>query len=151
MLLYKYNNQDDYYIPLFFQEKPNDLARNVMNRAIVETIFDDNMETRKEIIPYIGSLYSLNYPEVDEVSPEFWQINLQKAVQIILLALAKKGPTVICLEDLHWADPSFLELIHHVISDFRGSMLFLCIYRPTITLFSNQQIKTIFRQYYNRS
>ena len=27
----------------------------------------------KEIIPYIGSLYSLSYSEIDDVSPEFWK------------------------------------------------------------------------------
>jgi len=106
------------------------------------------VETEKDVIPYIGSLYSLSYPEVDELSPEYWQINLQKAVQGILLALAKKGPTVICLEDIHWADPSFLELIRHIIPSFRGPLLFLCIYRPTVTLFSNQQINSMINSYH---
>jgi class 3 adenylate cyclase/tetratricopeptide (TPR) repeat protein len=109
------------------------------------------VETEKDVIPYIGSLYSLSYPEVDKVSPEYWQINLQKAVQGILLALAKKGPTVICLEDIHWADPSFLELIRHIIPSFRGPVLFLCIYRPTVTLFSNQQINSMFNSYQETS
>ena len=64
----------------------------------------------QEAAAYIGSLFSLSYPEIDEVSPEFWKSKLQKSIQSILSALAKMGPTVICLEDLHWADPSFLEL-----------------------------------------
>ncbi|NIU54991.1 MAG: AAA family ATPase, partial [Phycisphaerae bacterium] len=56
-------------------------------------------------IPYIGSLYSLSYPEIEEVSPAFWKEQLQKAIQTILSALARQAPTIIRLEDLHWADP----------------------------------------------
>ena len=129
-----------------FQIDETDSHENV--RKKLESGLSLLVEIKKDVIPYIGSLYSLSYPEIDEVSPEFWQMNLQKAVQVILFALAKKGPTVICLEDLHWADPSFIELIRNIISDFRGSVLFLCIYRPTITLFSNQQIYDMVNPYH---
>jgi len=96
-----------------------------------------------EAAPYIGSLFSLNYPEIDVVNPEFWKSKLQQSTQSILSALAKKGPTIICLEDLHWADPSFLELIRLILADFRDPVLFLCIYRPIITLFPSHQITSM--------
>ena len=95
----------------------------------------------KDVVPYVGSLYSLNYSEIENVSPESWKSKIQKAIQSILSALAQRGPTVICLEDLHWADPSFLELIRLILSDSRDPILFLCMYRPTITLFTSHQIQ----------
>jgi len=98
-------------------------------------------------IPYIGSLYSLSYPEIDEVSPAFWKEQLQKAVQTILSALAQQAPTIIRLEDLHWADPSFLELIRLLLSDSRDPILFLCVYRPIISLFTEHQIKAMTHSY----
>jgi class 3 adenylate cyclase/tetratricopeptide (TPR) repeat protein len=101
----------------------------------------------KEFVPYIGSLYSLDYPEINEVSPEFWKSHLQKAIEQILEALAKSGPTVICLDDLHWADPSFLDLFRHLLLRFRYNVLFLCIYRPTITLVSSEQIAAMLNPY----
>ena len=55
-----------------------------------------------EIISYVGSLYSLSYPEVDEVSPEFWKSRLKESIQVILSSLVQRSPTVIFLEDLHW-------------------------------------------------
>ena len=97
----------------------------------------------ESIVPYIGGLYSLNYEELENVSPEFWKFKIQGAIQSIISALAQRGPTVICLEDLHWADPSFLQLIRHIFSNSREPILFLCLYRPTITLFSSHQINTM--------
>ena len=102
----------------------------------------------KEIIPYIGSLYSLSYPEIDDVSPEFWKSKLQQSIQSVLAALTQRAPTVICLEDLHWADPSFLEFIRLILSDFRDPVLFLCVYRPIITLFTNHQLRAMVNPYH---
>jgi class 3 adenylate cyclase len=98
---------------------------------------------KAEVVPYIGSLFSLYYSEIENVSPEFWKTQLQKAVQTILSELARRAPTIICLEDLHWADPSFLELTHMLLSDFRKPILFLCIYRPAISLFTSHEINAL--------
>jgi len=98
-------------------------------------------------IPYIGSLYSLNYPEIDEVSPAFWKEQLQKATQTILSSLAQQAPTIIRLEDLHWADPSFLELIRFLLSESRDPILFLCVYRPIISLFTSHQVSAMTHPY----
>jgi tetratricopeptide (TPR) repeat protein len=95
------------------------------------------------IAPYIGSLYALDYPEIDEVSPEFWKAELQKAILMVLTALAQRAPTVICLEDLHWADPSTIELVHFLLTEIRHPVLFLCVYRPTISPFSTHQTKAM--------
>ena len=101
----------------------------------------------EDVVPYVGSLYSLSYPEIENVSPETWKSKIQKAIQSILSALAQRGPTVICLEDLHWADPSFFELIRLIISDSRAPILFICMCRPTITLFTSHQIQQMASPY----
>jgi hypothetical protein len=112
---------------------------NLLSRSLQIEEGDSPEEIRKKVeaglanlvgenqglIPYIGNLFSLTYPEIDDVSPEHWKAQLQKAIQIVLAALAQRAPTVICLEDLHWADPSFLELIRLVISEFRDPVLFV--------------------------
>jgi tetratricopeptide (TPR) repeat protein len=59
---------------------------------------------------------------------------LHKAVQELLSALVKGAPTVICLEDIHWADPSSIELFRVLLSEGRHPALFLCMYRPPFTL-----------------
>jgi len=109
----------------------------------LESSLDDLIGQKQDITPYIGSLYALDYPEIDELSPEFYKTELQKAILIVLTALARRAPTVICIEDLHWADPSTIKLVHFLLSEIRYPALFLCVYRPTISPFSTHQIETI--------
>ncbi|MFZ0610634.1 MAG: AAA family ATPase [Desulfobacterales bacterium] len=99
----------------------------------------DFIEHKKDVVPYVGSLYNFDYPELARLNPETWRLRLQKAILEILTAMARRAPTIICLEDLHWADPSSLDLIRFLLSDFRYPALVICVYRPTLTLFSHQQ------------
>ncbi len=101
----------------------------------------------KDVIPYIGGLYSLPYSEIENVSPEFWKIKLHNAALSVLSALSRQGPTVICLEDLHWSDPSFLELIRFILSESKDAILFICTYRPHVTLFTSHQISAMFNSF----
>jgi class 3 adenylate cyclase/tetratricopeptide (TPR) repeat protein len=102
---------------------------------------------KDEIIPYVGSLYSLQYPEVEDVRPEFWRSRLQEAVQIIISALAKRAQTIFFLEDLHWADPSFVELLRNTLLHTRQPAIVLCVYRPVFNLFTSHQLSGIGKIY----
>ncbi len=94
----------------------------------------------ENVIPYVASLYNVSYPGVGEVSPEIWKARLREAVQAILGALAHKGPTIVCLEDLHWADPSTIELLRFLVMEFRPPVLFICVYRPHFSLLASHQL-----------
>jgi predicted ATPase len=96
----------------------------------------------------VGGLYALSYPGIEGVTPEVWKFQLQKAIQFVLSGLVQKAPTVIFLEDLHWADPSSGELLRLILSDFKYPVLFLCVYRPTFTLFPSQQRSATGTSYY---
>jgi class 3 adenylate cyclase/tetratricopeptide (TPR) repeat protein len=103
----------------------------------------DFLEHKDDVVPYLGSLYHLKYIQLEGISPEIWRSRLKTAFIEILTVIARKAPTVICIEDLHWADPSSLELIRFLLSDFRYPALIICVYRPTLTLLSNQQIANL--------
>jgi class 3 adenylate cyclase/tetratricopeptide (TPR) repeat protein len=90
---------------------------------------------REDLIPNVGSLFGLSYPELEGTSPDSWKYLLHKAIQELLSALVKRAPTVICLEDIHWADPSSIELFRTILSEGRHPALFLCMYRPPFVLF----------------
>ena len=112
-------------------------------RQKVETGARSRLGDREDLIPYVGSLYSLSYPEIEQVSPDYWKTRLHEAIQLILADLCKQAPAVICVEDLHWADPSSVELLRNILADFRAPVLFLCIYRPTFNLFTSHQMNQI--------
>jgi class 3 adenylate cyclase/tetratricopeptide (TPR) repeat protein len=129
-----------------FHIEEGDPAKNV--REKLESGIEQLVGNKEEVVPYIGGLYSLSYPEVEEVSPEFWKSRLQEAIQEILTALAGRSPTVFFLEDLHWADPSFVELLRRACLEFRQPAIVLCVYRPTFSLFTSYQISGIGKLYH---
>ncbi len=139
---YAYSQNIPYY-PLIdllnraYQIQEGDPPEQVKRK--VERGSADLIGDRKDLIPYIGSLYSLSYPEIERVSPETWKERLHKAIQTIVSALTQRAPTVICLEDLHWADLSSIELLTNILSEFQFPALFLCIYRPSVSIFTSQQ------------
>ncbi len=95
----------------------------------------------------IGSLYSLPYAEFENVSPELWKAQLYEAVKNLLAAFTMNRPTVICLEDLHWADLPFVDLLRFILSKSTFPALFLCVYRPPFTLLTNEQLSAIGERY----
>ena len=102
----------------------------------------------EEVAPYIGGLYSLSYPEIKKVSPEFWKSRLQSAVKAILSALANRSPTIYFLEDLHWADPSFVELLRRACLEIREPAIVLCVYRPSFSLFREHELSGVGKYYH---
>ena len=131
------------YFPLIdlinrsFRIKEGDAPEEV--RAKVESGIENLIGRRPDIVPYVGSLYALSYPDIEAVSPEYWKARLHSGIHEILLALTQRRPTIICFEDLHWADHSSIELIHSFLSSFTYRALFLCVYRPPFSLFSGSQ------------
>ena len=65
----------------------------------------------------------------EELSPEetFW------AVRKLLEALARERPLVVVLDDLHWAETTFLDLVEHLADWSREApILLLCLARPEL-------------------
>ncbi|MCX5852734.1 MAG: AAA family ATPase, partial [Deltaproteobacteria bacterium] len=81
----------------------------------IETGAKSIIGERQDLIPYVGSLYSLSYKEIEDISPESWKARLHEAIQLILANLCKRQPTIVCIEDLHWADPSSIELLRNIL------------------------------------
>jgi class 3 adenylate cyclase len=55
------------------------------------------------------------------------------AVREFLEAVAREQPTILVFEDIHWADPSLLDLVHALAGGVRGEpLLFLSLARPEL-------------------
>jgi tetratricopeptide (TPR) repeat protein len=105
----------------------------------IETGAQAILGNRQDLIPYIGNLYSLSYRETEDIGPESWKARLHEAIRLILANLCEQRPTIVCIEDLHWADPSSIELLRNTLIDLTYPVLFLCIYRPSFSLFMSHQ------------
>jgi class 3 adenylate cyclase/tetratricopeptide (TPR) repeat protein len=148
---YAYSQNIPYFVLIdmlnrIFKIEEGDSSEKV--RSKLESGIKQLVPDNENIARYIGGLYSLVYQELEEVSPEFWKIRLQEAIQTILTALAKRAPTVFFLEDLHWSDPSFVELLRKSCLEMRQPAIVLCVYRPTFSLFTSHQLSTLGRVYH---
>jgi tetratricopeptide (TPR) repeat protein len=84
--------------------------------------------TPAEAIPLIAPLLNLpipaRYPS-SPLSPEQQRRRLMATLVEWMLSAARVEPTVIAIEDLHWADPSTLELIQLLVEQGATSRLLL--------------------------
>ena len=64
---------------------------------------------------------------VHSVEDTFW------AIRVLLETLARSEPLVVILEDVHWAEPTFLALVEYLTGWMRESpVLLLCLSRPEL-------------------
>jgi len=52
------------------------------------------------------------------------------AIRRFILALARDRPLVLILEDLHWGQPTFIELITYLTDSVEAPVMLLCLARP---------------------
>jgi DNA-binding SARP family transcriptional activator len=91
------------------------IAEAVAGEADAELIAD-------RVARAVGLIEPASLPE-----ETFW------AVRKLLEALARRGPLVVVFEDLHWAEPTLLDLVEHVAEWAREApMLLLCLARPEL-------------------
>jgi class 3 adenylate cyclase/DNA-binding SARP family transcriptional activator len=54
------------------------------------------------------------------------------AWRVLLASLARRGPVVAVVEDVHWADPTMLDVLDELAERLDGPIVFLCTARPDL-------------------
>jgi class 3 adenylate cyclase/predicted ATPase len=90
----------------------------------------------EESVPLFAPLLSLSIPENRypplDLSPQRQRQKTLETIVAILLELAERQPVLFILEDLHWTDPSTLELLNLLLDQTpTASMLTVLTCRPT--------------------
>ncbi|MEE9609978.1 MAG: AAA family ATPase, partial [Desulfatiglandales bacterium] len=112
-------------------------------REKIEAGIERLLASKENVAPYVGSLYSLSYSETENLDAESWKSRLFQGIKSIIAALTQHAPTIFCFEDIHWSDPSSLDLLRFLISDLKLSALSLCVHRLPFSLFSAHQLSTL--------
>jgi len=98
-------------------------------RSLCPTPFDD-------VYPFLGRLMSLPLEAQAEtrlqgLDPEGLKFLTFRAVEALIECTVEQHPLVLVCEDLHWADPTSLELLEHLLAlTDRASLLVMCVFRP---------------------
>jgi predicted ATPase len=90
----------------------------------------------QETVPLFASLLSLPAPRASRLafSPQKQKELLLQALLQLFIAQAKRQATVSVWEDVHWADPSTLELLTVLIDQVPTARLYLLLtFRPEFT------------------
>jgi class 3 adenylate cyclase len=74
---------------------------------------------------------TIGYVEAGQDPQETYRA-LRSAWRVLLVALARSGPLVVVVEDIHWADQTMLDVIDHLAEHAEGPILFLCTARPDV-------------------
>lgn len=90
----------------------------------------------EEVYPFLAAMMSL--PLETEVEARLAQLDGQelkagtfRAVERLLVSAARQEPLALVCEDLHWADPTSIELLETLLPvTERAPLLIVCIFRP---------------------
>ena len=110
-----------------------DLSMEMRVAKMEQTLQEIGLETAKDV-PVLSQLYSIPLAEHYEplkASPQEQREQTMKTLLSCFLATARRGPVVLVIEDLHWVDPSTLELLELLIDQLLTEpILAVLTFRP---------------------
>ncbi len=104
----------------------------------LERVLQDLGLSVAELAPVLAALLSLpasdRYP-ITELDPERLKKRTLHALASTILAMASQHPVLMLVEDLHWLDPSTLELLSFLVGQLREARsLLVMTFRPEFVL-----------------
>jgi len=92
---------------------------------------------RSEVVPYLEHLLSLEQDpttasRLEKIDPAGLQIHYVESLRRLIAAEAAATPLVLACEDVHWADPSSVQLLENLLAGLgpRHPVLWLLTQRP---------------------
>ena len=76
-----------------------------------------------DAVPSFQAMLGTVDGEIRQQSPETLQLRVLDALRGLVLSLVERGPFVIVIEDLHWADASTLSAVRQLLPEGRGTSL----------------------------
>jgi predicted ATPase/class 3 adenylate cyclase/regulation of enolase protein 1 (concanavalin A-like superfamily) len=113
-------------------EAPARAVRDTLERW-VRAEYADNFD---QVYPFLGRLLAVPLDDRTEavlqgLGAEGIRIGTFRAVETAVERAARSHPLVIVCEDLHWADPTSLDLLKHLLAlSDRVPLLIVCLLRP---------------------
>jgi class 3 adenylate cyclase/tetratricopeptide (TPR) repeat protein len=99
-------------------------------------------------IPIVENLYGLKNKATRNMSPQIWQQRLTNTVSRIISALARRKPTIFCMEDIHWTDVPTVSILRKIVTEFRPPAILICTFRPTFSFFAGHQLHALMPLYH---
>jgi adenylate cyclase len=117
---------------IWARDTPSDVA-GCLPDMIRSLLREHDAETREVAVDVLGELVGLPAAPsaVARAQPEARRRSLIRSLRLVLEAAARREPTVMVLEDLHWIDGASLEVLQGLIANLpRGPLFTLMSHRP---------------------
>jgi class 3 adenylate cyclase/tetratricopeptide (TPR) repeat protein len=89
--------------------------------TFLETLATDDLDELRTIASALSNLIGIpTTPRGTYVTSEISQAELHWGIRRTLQLLASERPTAVVVEDLHWAEPTLLELLAYLLADEAG-------------------------------
>lgn len=83
-----------------------------------------------ETIPYIGALYGLRFPEIQNIPPDELKKRIFNTIKNVVVNESKKSSLLVRIEDVQWSDPTSNEFFDYLFNNLdKTPILFLFEYR----------------------
>jgi class 3 adenylate cyclase/predicted ATPase len=104
----------------------------------LEDLVRGTTEETRSIVPLLAALLSIptgdRYPQ-RELTPEQLKHQTFNALLALLQASTAQQPAILVFEDVHWADPTSLELLERIRNNVENwRMLVILLHRPNLAL-----------------
>jgi hypothetical protein len=114
---------------------PPDLAMEKIAKASDDILTDDVTTDRARTTAALAYTVGVEDPAFafGDMDPREVRVELHAAWRSFFSALGAARPTIVIVEDIHWADPALLDLLDELAEGVTGSVVFLCPARPELT------------------
>ena len=113
-------------------------------RPALEQLLD--RQTRDQDIRTLVSLLAIpGTAPAPDTGGKLGRRRLRRALRKLLNAVSAERPTVVVVEDLHWADRASVQVVTHLVGhpgDSRSALMFVCSARPEEGVFSQQLVRS---------
>jgi DNA-binding SARP family transcriptional activator len=107
--------------------------RELIQRAGAEHAARDELEALLDGEPDAALVAERLTGAIGRSGPAAWDAaEIFWAARRLLEALARRRPVLVVFEDLHWAEPTFLDLVESVAAQATGPLLLVCLARPEL-------------------
>lgn len=87
----------------------------------------------ESVMPVLAHLYG-SPAAASPIDLEAFRSSLVTALAAMVNAVSRRSPTVVCLQDLHWVDPSTADLVRQLTSVVNEPFVMICNFRPGFSL-----------------
>ncbi len=114
---------------------PPDLALEKIAKVSDDVLTDEVTSDRARTTAALAYTVGVEDPAFGfgEMDPREVRVELHAAWRSFFSALGAAAPTIVIVEDIHWADAELLDLLDELAEGVSGSVMFLCPSRPELT------------------